>query len=70
MGILIEQTENELRAEIDFWTNFVSGWCESRDEPLHPRAFEALNHAESRLEYLLTDQNLEAESGGYSPLLH
>lgn len=70
MGILIEQTENELRAEIDFWTNFVSSWCENRDEPVHPRAFEALDHAQSRLEYLLTDKNREAENRGYLPVLH
>jgi len=70
MGIQIEQTENELRAEIDFWTNFVSRWRESRDEPVHPRAFEAMDRAQSRLEYLLTDQNLEAENRGYLPVLH
>ena len=70
MGILIEQTENELREEIDFWTNFISRWRETRDEPAHPRAFEALERAESRLEYLLTDQKREAESRMFSQTLH
>ena len=54
MNILIEQTEVELRAEISFWTDFVAEWQDSRDEPVHSRAYEALDRAESRLEYLLT----------------
>lgn len=70
MSILIEQTENELCAEIDFWTDFVSRWRESRDEPVHQRAFEALDRAESRLESLLTDQNRYSENRGDPPILH
>ena len=70
MTILIEQTEDELRAEISFWTKFVVEWQDFRDEPVHPRAFEALDRAESRLEYLMTDQNLRTENRGFPPLLH
>ena len=70
MNILIEQTEVELRAEISFWTKFVAEWQDSRDEPVHGRAFEALDRAESRLEYLLTDQNRLSDSPAYPPLLH
>lgn len=70
MSILIEQTEEELRAEINFWNKFVAEWQEVRDEPVHPRAFEALDRAESRLEHVLTDQNRQDESRGYSTLLH
>ncbi len=70
MSILIEQTEKELRAEINFWNKFVAEWQEIKNEPVHPRAFEALDRAESRLEYLLTDQNRQTESSGYSTLLH
>ncbi|HBH35883.1 MAG TPA: hypothetical protein DDW45_05785 [Gammaproteobacteria bacterium] len=70
MNILIDQTEDELRAEIDFWTKFVNEWKNFRDEPVHPRAFEALERVESRLEYVLIDQNRQAEGRGSSPLLH
>ena len=70
MSILIEQTEVELRAEISFWTKFVAEWKDSRDEPVHLRAYEALDRAESRLEYLLTDQNQLSDSLAYPPLLH
>ncbi len=70
MSILIEQTEEELRAEINFWNKFVAEWQEVRDEPVHPRAFEALDRAESRLEHVLTDQNRQDENRGYSTLLH
>jgi hypothetical protein len=70
MNILIEQTEVELRAEISFWTKFVAEWQESRDKPVHARADEALDRAESRLEYLLTDQNRLSDSPAYPPLLH
>ena len=70
MSILIEQTEDELRAEINFWSKFVDDWQEIRDEPVHPRAFEALNRAESRLEHVLTGQNRRSENRGYSPTLH
>jgi len=70
MSILIEQTEEELRAEINFWNKFVAEWQEVRDVPVHPRAFEALDRAESRLEHVLTDQNRRSENRGYSPILH
>jgi len=70
MNRLIEQTEDELRAEINFWEKFVVEWREVRSEAVHPRAFEALDRAESRLEYLLTDQNRRAENRGSSLLLH
>jgi hypothetical protein len=70
MGILIQQTENELRAEINFWTKFVTEWQDSREEPVHPRAFEALDDAESRLQDLLTDQNRQSENRAYPPVLH
>ena len=70
MSILIEQTENELRAEINFWNKFVAGWQEIKSEPVHPRAFEALDRAESRLEHILTGQNRQAESRVYASLLH
>ncbi len=70
MSILIEQTEEELRAEINFWNKFVAEWQEVRDEPVHSRAFEALDRAESRLEQVLTDQNRQDESRGDAPLLH
>lgn len=70
MNILIEQTEVELRAEISFWTKFMAEWQDSRNEPVHSRAYEALDRAESRLEYLLTDQNRLSDSPAYPPLLH
>jgi hypothetical protein len=70
MSILIEQTEDELRAEINFWKKFVTEWRDFRDEPVHPRAFEALDRAESSLKNLLTDQNRQSESRGYPPILH
>lgn len=70
MSILIEQTEEELRAEINFWSNFVAEWQDFRDEPVHPRAFEALDRAESRLGHLLTDQKQLSDRPAYPPLLH
>ena len=70
MTILIEQTADELRTEIHFWTKFVAEWQDFRDEPVHPRAFEALDRAESRLEYLMTDKNQQSENRGFPPILH
>ena len=70
MRKLIVQTEDELRAEIDFWKKFVAERQDFRNEPVHPRAFEALERAESRLQYVLIDQNRQDESRGSSPLLH
>ncbi|MEA3303947.1 MAG: hypothetical protein U9Q75_11815 [Pseudomonadota bacterium] len=70
MNTLIEQTEVELRAEISFWTKFVAEWQDCRDEPVHARAYEALDRAESRLGCLLTDQNRLSDSPAYPPVLH
>lgn len=70
MSLIIEQTEDELRAEIDFWSKFVAEWQGIRDEPVHPRAFEALDRAESRLEYVLTQQVRKPASTVCSQLLH
>ena len=69
-SILIEQTEDELRAEINFWTQFVAEWQKIRNEPPHPRAFEALDRAESRLESVLIQKNRQSESRGSSPFSH
>ena len=70
MNKLLEQSEDELHTEISFWKNFVAEWRNVRDEPVHPRALEALDGAEARLGYLLTDQKRLSDRPAYPRLLH
>jgi len=41
--------EESIRAEIEFWRDFIDNWRLSHDEPAPAKAYELLVYAEAKL---------------------
>jgi len=60
--------EERLGEEVDFWRGFIADWERKRGEPAHPRAYEALQHAEKKLE--MYRNRIHTEDATRAPHVH